>query len=182
MADQGLWFKLWCSTLDDPDLDNLELCDFARWAKLGVLVKRHGTAGTLRLAPPARALCAMFRVPDFEALVRCFMVLPHVTVRRANGAVPDETVATVSFQNWLKYQGDFSTPRTRQFRQRERSRGEEKRREEMRRDSPPNPPEQPEGFSIPSTGSDGSAGAGRRGDAPQPLGEILRGLRDRHGG
>jgi hypothetical protein len=134
MADQGLWFKLWCSALDDPDLDNLELSDFARWVKLGALVKRHGTAGSLTLSPPARSMCAMFHVPDFDALMLVMTLLPHVHVRRENGAVSSETIATVSFHNWAKYQGDFSTRRVIKFRAMKRSRGEEKRRDEMRGD------------------------------------------------
>src|SRR3989304_6152508 len=36
MADQGLWFKLWCSAATDPDLQNLSNADFARWAKFGL--------------------------------------------------------------------------------------------------------------------------------------------------
>src|SRR3990167_4705339 len=43
MADQGVWFKLWCSALADPDLSNLCLEDFARWAILGTYIKAHGT-------------------------------------------------------------------------------------------------------------------------------------------
>jgi len=164
VADQGLWFKLWCSTLDDPDLDNLALPDFARWAKLGALVKRQGTAGTLHLAPPGRALCAMFQVPDFESLLRCFMVLPHVTVRRDKVTVSPETGAIVTFENWLKYQGDFSTHRVRQFRRMKRSRGEEMRREEMRREeTPPLPPH-----------SGGPAGRSlERSEGPETAGQIL---------
>lgn len=140
MSDQGLWFKLWCAALDDPDLDNLDLCDFARWAKLGALVKRQGTGGSLTITPPARALCAMFQVPDFDTLVRCFSVLPHVSVRRANGTVSSETNATVTFDNWWKYQGDYSTARVRKFRSMKRSRGEERRGEEMRREEIRLPP------------------------------------------
>ena len=36
--------------MHDPDLSNLSLEDFARWALLGTYIKAHGTAGTLRLA------------------------------------------------------------------------------------------------------------------------------------
>jgi hypothetical protein len=132
MADQGLWFKLWCSADDDPDLDNLDIADFGRWCKLGLQVKAHGTDGTLVLRAPARSLCAKFQVPDFDALVDAILRFPHVQVRRDAGPVSGETVATVTFRNWAKYQGDFSTGRVRRFRQMKRSRGEEKRGEETR--------------------------------------------------
>lgn len=130
MADQGLWFKLWCSADDDPDLDNLDVADFGRFCKAGLLVKSQGTVGTITLRPPSRTLCAKFQVPDFDALHAALLRLPHVSVRRENDAVTSETTVTVTFHNWAKYQGDFSTPRVRSFRQRKRSRGEEKRRDE----------------------------------------------------
>ena len=140
VADQGLWFKLWCASLDDPDLDNLPLTDFGSWAKLGAIVKRQGTAGTLILRPPARTFCSMFQVPDFDALVCCFQRLPHVCVRRGTEPVSGETLVNVSFANWLKYQGDLSTSRVRRFRDRKRSRGDEKRGDEKRGDEKDPPP------------------------------------------
>ena len=132
MADQGIWFKLYCSAIDDPDLDNLDISDFGRWCKLGAFIKRHGTDGELTITPPARALCAMFQVADFEQLIDRFNVLPHINLRRAECSVAGETNATVSFANWMKYQGDLSTQRVRKYRQMKRSRGEEKRGEEKR--------------------------------------------------
>lgn len=134
MADQGLWWKLWCSALDDPGLDNLPIGDFGRYCKLGAFMKRHGVAGSVTIDPPARALCAMFQVPDFDTLIACFRVLPGVYLRRAQSPVSLETNATVSFANWQRYQGDLSTHRVKRFRQMKRSRGEEKRREEKRRE------------------------------------------------
>jgi hypothetical protein len=134
MADQGLWWKLWCSALDDPGLDNLPIADFGRYCKLGAFMKRHGVGGTVTIDPPARALCAMFQVPEFDTLIACFRLLPGVNVRRAQSSVSLETNATVSFANWARYQGDLSTPRVSRFRHLKRSRGEERRREEKRRE------------------------------------------------
>ncbi len=125
MADQGIWWKLWCSALDDPDLDNLDLADFGRYCKMGAFIKRQGQTGSIVLAPPARALCATFQVPDFNALIAAISRLPNVIVT----AVSSETNATVTIKNWLKYQGDYSTERVRKFRARETPK---KRREEMR--------------------------------------------------
>lgn len=80
MADNGLWFKLWCSADDDPDLDNLDISDFGRYCKLGIHIKAHGTSGTIYLKPPQRALCAKFQVANFEALVEAIRRFPHVDV------------------------------------------------------------------------------------------------------
>jgi hypothetical protein len=137
-ADQGLWWKLWASALDDPDLDNLDIADFGRFCKLGAFVKRHGQAGVVAIRGPARALCTTFQVVDFDAFHVALQRLPSIKVRRDNGLVAGETVLTVAFDNWWKYQGDLSTPRVRRHRQVKRSRGEEKRREE---NPPLNPPE-----------------------------------------
>ena len=131
MADLGRWFKLWCSVLNDPELMNLDIADFGRWAKLGVLVKEQGTEGAIVLFPPAKPLCLQLGVKDFSALIRAIRRLPHLTVS-------GETNATVTFSNWLKYQGDFSTNRVRRYRQRETAK---KRRDEKREEVPPKPPE-----------------------------------------
>lgn len=155
MADQGVWFKLHCSALDDPDLDNLDVSDFGRWAKLGAFIKRHGTAGTIHLAPPARALCAALQVPDFDGLMHTISRFPHVTMRRDDSAVSRETNASVScamsFDNWLKYQGDFSTNRVRRFRatraqmKRSKRRGE---KEERKKRNLPLTESPPPGFHL----------------------------------
>ncbi len=136
MADQGIWWKLWVSALDDPDLDNLPIADFGRYCKLGACIKRHGRAGSLAIAPPARTLCAMFQVPDYGHLLVTIKTLPHVTI----STVSPETIATVTFDNWSKYQGDLSTPRVRRLREMKRHRREERRREEKRREIPPTVP------------------------------------------
>ena len=134
MADLGRWFKLWCSSLNDPALTNLSLADFGRWAKLGALVKEQGTEGRLQLYPPAGALCSQLDLPSFQAVIECARKLPHVSVS-------DETNPIVTFHNWAKYQGDYSTPRVRRYRQSETPK---KRREEKRREVPPlTPPKNP---------------------------------------
>jgi len=130
MADLGRWFKLWCSCLNDPALTNLSLADFGRWVKLGVLIKEQGTEGRIELYPPALALCSQLELPSFQAVIECARMLPHVDVS-------GETNPTVTFRNWAKYQGDFSTPRVRRHRESETAK---KRGEEKRREVPPKPP------------------------------------------
>lgn len=148
MADQGKWFKLWCSSLGDDGLENLELDDWARWVRLGTYMKLHGTDGQITVQEPARALLNLFRVAKFNDLKIIVDRFPNVQMRRADFTVSTETNTTVSwtieFQNWFKYQGDFSSDRVKNFRLRKRAREtaqEEKRRrrEETRQEESKSP-------------------------------------------
>lgn len=137
MADQGIWFKLWCSALDDPDLDNLDISDFGRWAKLGAYIKRHGSSGTLTFSPPCRALLSYLQCVTVEVLLECISHMPNVTVTC-------ETNPTVTYkiewQKWEKYQGDNSAHRVKKFRDKKRESVTAKKRREEKRiiDSAPN--------------------------------------------
>ncbi len=148
MSDQGRWFKLWCSAITDPSLDNLPIADFGRWVKLGAIIKEQGTNGVLIVYSPARMLCSILQIDTFESLIVCVRNFPNVNVS-------SETSMPVSLRieycNWSKYQGDFSTYRVHKFRdkkhesetpkrRREEKRGEEKREEE--KVHPPYPPEE----------------------------------------
>lgn len=122
MGDQGRWFKLWVSALGDPSLDALPIAQFGRWAKLGAYVKAHGVGGTVVIVSPASTLVSMLQCRDFDDMISHIQKLPNVTVSLG-------TNTTVTFANWMKYQGDFSTERVRKFRKVKRLRREEKRRE-----------------------------------------------------
>lgn len=124
MADQGVWFKLWLSADDDPDIGNLSLEDFARWCKLGMYIKKHGTGGAVDLKPPCIPLQQKFRVQSFDDVLHVISMFP-------NCAVTGVTNPTVTWGNWHKYQGDNSVDRVRKFRQRVTAK---KRRDEIRRD------------------------------------------------
>ena len=133
LSDQGRWFKLWCSAPDDQDLDNLNIADFGRYCKLGTYTKEHGENGVVTLKPPSRALVAKMQLPDFCSMILCLKTFPHVTLEGdAKLTVSPATSVIVTFHNWLKFQGDFSTYRVRKMREMKRSkrRGEERRREE----------------------------------------------------
>lgn len=142
MADQGLWWKLWTSALDDPDLGNLENGTWAQWAKLALYIKRHGTGGRIELAPPARVLCSLLQVPNYQSLCEIIATLPNVTIQVSdtqegeNEALHHVTNAIVTYENWQHYQRDNSIERVRKFRERvtHKKREEEMRREEMRRE------------------------------------------------
>src|SRR5262245_44175171 len=56
MADQGRWFKVWTSILDDPDFQELSLEDVGRWALLGAMTKLVGTSGVLVVNGTGRRL------------------------------------------------------------------------------------------------------------------------------
>lgn len=150
MADQGKWFKLWCSSLHDEALENLSLEDWARWARLGAYIKEHGKDGKIRFSPPYRALLNLFRVPTFETANGVLQLFPNCTLGERNLTVSPETSTSVSleveFTNWHKFQGDFSSARVRKFRDKKRhsetiqeekrSRRDKKRREVF---TPPTP-------------------------------------------
>lgn len=138
MADLGQWWKLWVNALDDPDLDNLDIADFGRWAKLGTFVKAHGTSGSLRLEAPCRTLCSKLQVTDWPTLLTTIERLPGVelstelstpfhetvtvkkqAIKAKKRVVSSETIVMFHFRNWSKYQGDFSTSRVRKHRENE---------------------------------------------------------------
>lgn len=143
MADQGRWWKLWCSALDDDDLDNLPIADFGRYCKLGAHIKEHGNSGTITLKPPAKTLLSTLQLVTFDeiiALVKTFPNVSHTTTSH-----PSVTL-TVTYHNWKKFQEDTSAERTREWRKRKKISAshpettiEEKRREE-KRVLPPQPP------------------------------------------
>lgn len=141
MADQGKWFKLWCSSLHDQELQNLELDDWARWAMLGTYIKEHGKEGKIRFEYPYRALLTLFRLGSITDAVRTIKRFPNYTLGERNVTVSPETNATVSLEieitNWHKYQGDLSSTRVRNFRAKKRHREtiqEETRQDKTRRD------------------------------------------------
>lgn len=127
MADQGRWFKLWVTADDDLHLSNLSLDDFARWCLFGIWLKKHGTDGSVSLVSPCNALMQKFRVDSFDAVLDVLRKFPNCSVSLG-------TNPTVTWDNWAKYQGDFSSDRVRKFRdvKRSKKRREERRREEKR--------------------------------------------------
>lgn len=128
MGDQGRWFKLWVTAPYDIHLSNLSLENFARWCLFGVYLKTHGTNGTLEISSPATSLQQLFRVQNYDDIVYTIKCFPSCIF-----TVTSVTTATVTWRNWLKYQGDFSGDRVRKFRnvKRTKKRGEEKRKEEI---------------------------------------------------
>lgn len=141
MADNGRWFKLWCSAACDPDLANLDIADFGRWAKFGAYIKEHGTDGSVTLKEPSKIVTAMLQLPTLNDVILCLQKIKNVTV----SPVTDTPVSfLIKYENWFKYQGDFSTNRVQKFRAKKRKnetpkkRGEEKRREEIRKEEKKN--------------------------------------------
>ena len=125
MADQGRWFKLWITANTDPDLENLTLENFGRWCRFGAFLKAHGTRGTIKIKPPGKALCNLFRVPKFDDILVIFRLFPNTEIRYGKDTVTVE----VTWRNWLKYQEDTTAAsRNKKARAlRSKKRGEEKR-------------------------------------------------------
>lgn len=135
MADQGKWFKLWSSSLNDPDLENLSLEDWARWAKLGAYIKAHGKDGKIRFTFPFNGLLKLFQTDQIAHAKHILKTFPNCVFGERETTVSTETNATVSLEieytNWLKYQGDFSSDRVRKYR--DKKRHDETAQEEKRR-------------------------------------------------
>ncbi len=112
MADLRPWYKLWVSCLSDPDLQNLSLEDWARWVRLGVFIKAHGTNGKLIVKAPFTSLLQLLHVTDPVTLMCKLGLLPHV--KTCND--PDMLQVIIEFENWYKYQVDSSASRVRKFR------------------------------------------------------------------
>ncbi|KKM43853.1 hypothetical protein LCGC14_1562360 [marine sediment metagenome] len=138
MADQGRWFKLWITANTDPDLENLTLENFGRWCRFGAFLKAHGTRGTIKIKPPGKALCNLFRVQTFDEVLVIFRLFPNTEMRYGKDTVTVE----VSWRNWLKYQEDTTVARRmkRHRALRSKKRGEEKRGEERRINTLSSPP------------------------------------------
>lgn len=147
MADQGKWFKLWCSSLDDQDLENLSIHEWFGWARFGAYVKKHGKAGKIRLREPANAVVNLMRVESFKDVINMIKKFPNYVVEETKKdsqtvTVQDRYTISVKCKNWNKYQGDFSGDRVKKHRKdvtanvtaQEERRREEKRGDENRGD------------------------------------------------
>ena len=126
MADQGRWFKLWCSALLDDHLQALPPADRWAWAALGCYIKQHGTHGVVSLNGHNMALAGAMGVTP-ERLIACISALPHVRVEEDKNR---DGAHVVTMENWKKYQEDATgAERMRALRS--------KRRREEKRSSPP---------------------------------------------
>ncbi len=144
MADLGRWFKLWCSSVHDPDLDNLSLENFGRWAKLGAIIKEQGKEGVLVIRPPSLLICAALKCETFDALINVIKMFPHVGVSSETNS---PVSCSIEFKNWHKYQGDFSTGRVHKFRAKNaQSETRKKRGEENKKRREKNTPIAPNSF------------------------------------
>ena len=170
MGDQGRWFKLWVSSPDDPDLDNLPIEGYGRWAKFGAYLKEHGTNGVVSLSPPCRILQAKFQVESFEAVMTCIRQFPNCAVAPATN--PGVSF-TIEWKNWQKYQGDHSTDRVRAWRHQNRTNETPKKRgEENKKRVTPPPTESPATgieFSVPKSILEALAKSPRLGAVPALL-------------
>lgn len=140
MADNGRWFKLWTSALNDPHLNDLSIDDFGRWCKLGAFIKEQGNAGSITIAPPSRLLLAIMQCDDYDLMIAKFSQFPNVKITSSNVTedVTNKNVThSITLKNWHKYQIDSSIERTRKYREKNKvcdGGCDDNRREEKRRD------------------------------------------------
>jgi uncharacterized phage protein (TIGR02220 family) len=118
MADNGLWAKLWYDALSDQHLDDLDIADFGRWAKLVTYTKKHGVNGKITIKTPARLFCSMLQISNLHAIQILIEKLPNVSV-----TCNDSGSFHIKFdpQKWQRYQGDYSTDRVRKHREKKKA-------------------------------------------------------------
>jgi hypothetical protein len=140
MADQGRWFKVWTSILDDPHFQELALEDIGRWVLLGAMTKFVGTDGVLNFRG-VRRVCEVLRCPRTE-LQSVIERLPNVslTVSIEEGTSVNGEF-TVTFKNWTKYQLDSTVA------ERVKALRYKRRRDKKRKEKNPSP-------RVPSPGGD----------------------------
>lgn len=115
MADRGKWLKLWLDSLTDLDIAKMSNDDWGFLTRLWMLIKKEGEAGSITLERPAVIPCALVHVPDFDALIKKIETsIPCRNVTISNRY--KDGIVTVTFANWLKYQGDWSGDRVKKFR------------------------------------------------------------------
>lgn len=182
MADQGKWFKLWESSLDDQDLENLSIHEWFCWVRFGTYLKKHGKDGKIRLRAPATALTNLLRLPSFKDVITTIRSFPNYVIEEGQNETANVTNAIVTYHvncsNWSKYQGDFSTERTRRWRAKKTSHvtlQEERRRrgEEKREDVSPKPPLPLATSTTPGNGTPKPIARSRPGHFDVPDDEIM---------
>jgi len=126
VSDQGRWFKVWVSILDDLDFQDLSLEDIGRWTLLGALTKLVGEQGRLPINGSGRKLCELLRVDTMDDVKACINRLPNVSFEEGKTRYG---ARVVTWRNWLKYQVDGSVAQ-RMKTLRSKRRGDEKRGDE----------------------------------------------------
>lgn len=101
-------------------------------------MKTHGNTGEITLNNPEKVLCAMLQVDSFDSLIEILKCLPNVTVTDVTNK---NVTYRIIYDNWLKYQGDYSGDRVRKHRGNIKkstvtdvTHQEEKRREKKRKE------------------------------------------------
>lgn len=83
-------------------------------------IKEHGKEGKLRIRYPANNLQHLFRVGTFEAVIKMIRTFPNYRVEERQNVTANVTIESVTyfatFENWHKYQGDYSGDRVRRHR------------------------------------------------------------------
>jgi hypothetical protein len=108
-------------------LQNLNLEDWARWVRLGVYTKLHGTRGTIVFKAPFTALYELFKCHSMSDITTILLSFPHLILRNDQPALHIE----IEFKNWHKYQVDSSAERVKRFRSKRNALEEKRSRREI---------------------------------------------------
>ena len=122
MADKIPWCKFWHSCLSDPDLEELELHQWARWARLVIFLRGHGDNGKMKLEPPARALQNVLRVGSYAELIEVIKLFKNMSLLVTHADAlhkplhETELCYMIVCRNWYKYQEESSKQRVKKWR------------------------------------------------------------------
>lgn len=117
MSENGLWWKLYTTVLSDMPLMNLPNADFGIWTKLGVLIKKEGSNGSVTLHAPATFAKMLFQAVTFSTLLEALRALPNVTVQE----VQKDVTYVVTMRHWHASQKDNSRDRVARYRARKKA-------------------------------------------------------------
>ncbi len=111
------WVKIWHEILSDPDFQNLDLEQQARYYHLIVSTSAHGQKGRLTIDRPARQFSHLMHCDTFDTLK---LAIKGVANTMKNLSFIDSKCNdkfSVTFQKWHKYQVDSSAERVARFRE-----------------------------------------------------------------
>lgn len=172
MADQGRWFKVWTSIVDDDDFEEMSLQDIGRWVLLGAHLKLRGQQGRILIPYPATHLQKLFRVPSYSELITILHKMHGVNVHEnVNGT--NIVNIFIEMPNWSKYQHDSTVA--------ERVKRHRVKRSQKRRESEENQKRNKEVSSFSSYEEKDSSLNGEARVSPQELAESWNDICTPHG-
>lgn len=110
------WVKIWHEILSDPDFQNLNLEQQARYYHLIISTSAHGQKGRLTIERPARQLSYLMHCDGFDPLKLAIKDVANTMKNLVFLPSKCNDKFSVTFQKWHKYQVDSSAERVAKYR------------------------------------------------------------------